>query len=55
MGALTVVVAVDLPLVPMLAILFYSLYWIMEWSFWLLGFPKARDLFGNIESKVSPG
>ena len=30
MGILTVVVAVYLPLVPMLAILFYSLFWILE-------------------------
>ncbi|MEC4682062.1 MAG: DotA/TraY family protein [Nitrospirota bacterium] len=56
MGVLTVVVAVYLPLVPMLAILFYSLYWIMEvvllavfaplWAL-AVGIPQGEGFIGS--------
>ena len=56
MEILTVVVAVYLPLVPMLAILFYSLYWIMEvvilavfaplWAL-AVGIPQGEGFIGQ--------
>jgi len=56
MGILTVVVAVYLPLVPMLAILFYSLFWILEvvilavfaplWAL-AVGIPQGEGFIGQ--------
>ena len=56
LGVLSVVVAVYLPLVPMLAILFYSLYWIMEvvilavfaplWAL-AVGIPQGEGFIGQ--------
>ena len=56
MGVLSVVVAVYLPLLPMLAILFYSLYWIMEvvllavfaplWAL-AVGIPQGEGFIGS--------
>ncbi len=56
MGILTVAVAVYLPLVPMLAILFYSLFWILEvvilvvfaplWAL-AIGIPQGEGFIGQ--------